>query len=353
MIAIDRFEHLIAPPDLSVREVLRRIELASPNLFQIIVGPDGVVLGTITDGDIRRSVLAGISIDDPVRLMMNPKPRLGYTDAPESHRSLLRGSFFLPIVKRDNRLVRVLVGHRGDIGFRRALVMAGGFGTRLGPLTKTIPKPLLDVGGRPMLDRVLGKLEAAGISEIHVAVHYLADQIETFLAARPSTATIRLIKEERPLGTAGALGRMQSGGDEPVLVINADVESDVNLDALLRFHDRHAYDGTIAVSCHEVTVPFGVVRYTDDGLFSEITEKPTYNYFVSAGIYLLSPEIVALVRGDAPIQMPELLNMAKLRGLKIGIFPLHEYWLDVGRPDDLRQAREGAELRGQRQEEAP
>ena len=329
---------LVCRPDATVAQALTRIDTATPNLFQIVVSEEGQVVGTVTDGDVRRAILRGVIMSDAIDKCMRTTPLLGHVGEDATNRALLRRAWFLPVVNEAGRLDHILVQRLFVQPFNRALVMAGGFGRRLGNLTLETPKPLLCVGGRPILDRVLEQLEATGISNIHVSIHYRADQIREFIANRRNIATISFIEETEPLGTAGALAHLANNIDEPMLVANGDVLTQVDYGALHEFHTRHGYDGTIAVTRYEVQIPFGVIRQTTDSLFAGIDEKPRITQFVAAGLYYLSPEFIALTPRGRPVDMPELLNVASGAGLRIGLFPVHEYWKDVGQPSDLAAA---------------
>jgi NDP-sugar pyrophosphorylase family protein len=218
--------------------------------------------------------------------------------------------------------------------------MAGGEGRRLGEKTRSTPKPLLPIGDRPILEHVLSSLETAGVAQIFVTVHYLGEQIEQYLANRDSRAKIDVVWEPAPLGTAGALGILDGRAPrEPMLVVNGDIVTGVDFAALHEFHTRHGFDGTAAVTRFDVDIPFGVIRYGEDGLFESIEEKPKISSFVAAGVYYLSPEYLPLVPQGQPMDMPDLLNTGKEIGLQTGLFPIHEYWTDVGRPADLEAAQ--------------
>jgi len=338
---VDLAPHLSGPDD-PVRAVMQRID-ASPLLFQIVVDADRRVLGTITDGDIRRAMLHGTDLQAPARACMNTQPKLGRVGDPSGNAAKLArlGSRvpFLPLVDEGGVLRAILYGQKRDGGIGAALVMAGGLGTRLGERTQTTPKPLLPVGGRPILEHVLEGLEGAGVERIYVSVFHLAHQIESFLAARASSASIVTLREPARLGTAGALGLIDPAElARPLLVINGDVITKVDLKALHDFHERNDYDATIAVARHELEIPFGVVRYGDDGLFERVDEKPRLSHFVAAGVYYLGPGFLPLVPKNRAIDMPELLNLGRSIDMKIGLFPIHEYWTDVGRPADLDAA---------------
>jgi len=332
-------EPLLCPPTLTVAQVLARMEQASPNLFQVVLDGDRRVLGTITDGDLRRAILRGETLDSPVERCMRGTPILGRQGEVKANRILAHRAWFLPVVDGEGRLVELLVDQATEFPMNRALVMAGGFGKRLGTLTQATPKPMLPVAGRPILDRVLEQIESAGVTIIDIAVHFLADQIKDFVATRKNAAKVRIIEETEPLGTAGALALISDQLDEPVLVANGDVLTQVDLAALHRFHVRHSYDGTIAVWRHEVEIPFGVIRQTSDGQFLSIDEKPRLSHFVAAGIYYLSPEFAALTPRGRPVDMPEVITNGANAGLRIGLFPVHEYWKDVGRPGDFAAAQ--------------
>jgi dTDP-glucose pyrophosphorylase len=332
----------LCPPTALVRDALARLN-ATEHLFQLIVDAGGVLLGTLTDGDVRRAMLAGGTLDEPVGRFLHRNPIVGKhgEDATNVEKLHKMGGYkaFLPVVDETGCVREILVGGTPDeVGVKTALVMAGGLGTRLGERTKTTPKPLLTVGGRPILDHILSSLESAGVPEVFVSVHYLAEQIESFVDTRSNRATVRVIREDERRGTIGALAQLPRPRRDTVLVMNGDVISDVDFAAFTAFHHRHGYDATIGVKRHEVDIPFGVIRHSAEGLFERIDEKPRIGHFVAGGIYLLGPEFAALVPGDRPMDMPELLNEGRALGLSIGLFPIHEYWRDIGRPHDLADA---------------
>jgi len=334
----DLSKYLSRPTD-SLRTILARIN-ASQYLFQIVVDENGRLLGTITDGDMRRAILQGLSLEATGAECLQTMPRFGRIGDDAKNASLLgsvpRRDQFLPLVDETNCVCEILVSHP-EAGLSAALVMAGGPGSRLGELTRSTPKPLLDVGGRPILDRLLERLEAAGIRRIFIAVHYLAEQIEAFAKMRGSVATIEFIREPERLGTAGALGLIEPGSLDgaSLLVVNGDLVTRADYRAFSDFHSRHGNEGTIGVASYFVDVPFGVVRHDANGLFVGVDEKPRLSHFVAAGVYCLNPEFLGLVPRGRPLDMPELLNRGKSLGLRVGVFPIHEEWADVGRPNDF------------------
>jgi dTDP-glucose pyrophosphorylase len=333
------------PPDATLRDVLARIDQSSPHLFQLVVDKAGMLLGTVTDGDVRRAMLRGAKLEDCVRDWMHVSPMTGLVGQPEDNlrklQSVRSSRAFLPILDGHGVVTEIQVrGRQREGGISSALVMAGGRGTRLGSLTQNVPKPLLPVHGRPILDHVLARIEEADATRVFISVHHFSDQIKSFIAARPNRQPVEFIEESSPLGTAGALTMMRGIHQEsPVLVVNGDVITSVDFTKVHDFHCRHGLDATVCVAQHDIDVPFGVVRYGEDGLFEAIDEKPRISHFIAAGVYYLSPEMIALVPSGRPIDMPELLGIGRKIGLRIGLFPIHEYWRDLGRPGDLDAAQ--------------
>ena len=323
-------------PDTPMREILARFnDLSHP--LHVVLDDGGRLVGTLTDGDIRRALLKGATLDDPVSVAVHKDAIVGRVgDAGVA--ALLRSVPFLPVLNKDDVVVEILVGQRGASTIATALVMAGGLGERLGSRTQSVPKPLLPVGGKPILEHIIARLEDINVGDIFVSAHYLADKIESYIADRNSRSNIRVIRESERLGTAGAVAAIPANGDTPLLVINGDVLTQTDFVAMAEFHHLHDYDATLAVARYDVEVPFGVVRSDEQGLFMGIDEKPAYHHFVAAGIYYLAPQIRALASPNKPIYMPELLNLGRSIGLRIGLFPIHEYWIDVGRPHDLDAA---------------
>lgn len=328
----------LCSPEQPLGAVMRQLNQLL-HQFVIVVDTGKKPVGTVTDGDVRRAVLAGATLDTAIADVMNSSSLVAAIDEPAAAYRMLERVSFLPIVDRRGALVEIWhVAAGGKRGIHTALVMAGGYGRRLGARTEKDPKPLLPVAGKPILDHILDWLDTSGIGEIYVSTHYLADRIKEFLQNRRGATQPKALYEHTLLGTAGALSQLKEPIKGPVLVVNGDVLTKLDLDALANFHHTHGYDGTVAVTPYRISVPFGVIRKDEVGQFDRIDEKPTYTHFVAAGIYLLAPQFCRLVPPDTRIDMPELLNLGRQAGLKIGLFPIHEYWIDVGRADDLDAA---------------
>lgn len=313
-------------------------------LYILVVNSLGVLQGVLTDGDIRRAIIRRVDLSSSIVVAMNSNPTVVSKGQRELAKSIIssvpRLVTFIPEVDGAGRLIGVHVD-RGKVDPPVALVMAGGEGRRLGDRTRSTPKPLVEVRGRPMIEHVLGRLGDAGISKAYISIHYLADAMEHWATTWTGIVKIELVRESVPLGTAGALRFLPQHLASDVLVINADVATNVDLRGLVAFQRQLGADVTIATVRHDVQLPFGVVKYDPSGRFRGITEKPVQSYDVAAGIYLLGPDVRRLINAQERIDMPELLERSREAGLSIGVFPIHESWRDLGRPVDL-EAEEAA-----------
>jgi dTDP-glucose pyrophosphorylase/CBS domain-containing protein len=341
---------LLISPDATVRGAMLCID-RNTSKIALVVDQDRRLVGTITDGDIRRAMLAGVDLAAPAgellerqRAMNEPRPvpltaRLGAE--PSELVSLMRRYEVrqIPLVDDAGRveglaLFEDLVADEEPP--LRAVVMAGGFGTRLGRLTDDTPKPMLPVGDRPVLERIIEQLRDAGIQHVNLTTHYRADIIsDHFGDGREFGVEIEYVPEQQPLGTAGALGLVEAEG--PILVMNGDILTKVDFRAMHRFHDEQAADMTVAVRPYEVRVPFGLVQLADARV-SGIEEKPLVRGFVNAGIYLINSDVCALVPPGERLEMPQLIDRLLTAGRHVVGFPLREYWLDIGQIEDYEQA---------------
>jgi NDP-sugar pyrophosphorylase family protein len=253
----------------------------------------------------------------------------------------------IPLVDGDGRVADIALLKDLALDRRlplRALVMAGGFGTRLKPLTDDRPKSMLPVGDRPLLEMIVEQLEQAGIRQINLATHYRADMIERhFGDGRQFNVEIQYVNEGEPLGTAGALGLLEGpDSGEPILVINGDIVTQVNFRAMLDFHRVHAADMTVAVRPFEIKVPYGVIAVSDV-MVTGISEKPVIRSFVNAGIYLVNSDVRRVIANGERCDMTDIISRLLAAGRRVVSFPLREYWIDIGQADDYAQAVADAE----------
>ena len=339
--------NLVIGPASSVREVMELIDRSGIGIA-LVLDESQHLLGTVTDGDIRRAILAGTDLNSSVGQLLlqrqdhNPLTApLDTSDTMLLHLMNESGVRQIPLVDEDNRVVDVTLLSDLVKEFElpiRAVVMAGGLGTRLRPLTDTLPKPMLPVGSRPLLELIVERLKQSGIRRLNVATHYKGEIIaDHFKDGQDFGVEITYVKEDQPLGTVGALSLLEDSED-PLLVINGDILTHVDFREMLNFHREHNAELTIAVRQYEFNVPYGVVE-TDGVSVKGISEKPTVRQFINAGIYLLNPSVRRLVPVQQQYDMPDLIHRIISEGRQVVCFPVREYWLDIGIADHYIQAQ--------------
>ena len=343
---IKKWEKALVGPSISLEDAIGVLDKAGLRIV-LIVDDDRRLLGTLTDGDVRRALLRHLPLDIGVGEVMCSTPHVAHRDWTRDHvLSVMENTQLLqlPVVDEDGivlgleTLHRLLEARQLD---NPVFLMAGGFGTRLHPLTHDCPKPLLKVGNKAILELILESFIEAGFHRFYVSTHYLPEMIrEHFGDGSRWGVTIQYIHEEHPLGTGGALGLLPH--DEinlPMLMMNGDLLTRINYRGLLDFHDAHDSIATMCVREHEYKVPYGVI--TSDGhRVTGMVEKPVKRYFINAGIYILTPELVRSVKPGTHIDMPTLLENAIGLGRDVTMFPMHEYWLDIGRMEDFHRAQD-------------
>lgn len=341
--------------DLLVREnasVIDVMETIDRNATGVAVVADErrKLLGTITDGDIRRAILAKLDLFTPVSHLLDRRdikrnPHTITAPVGTSHAELIRimndhTIRQIPLVDGEGRVRDVALLSELVKEYElpmTAVVMAGGFGKRLMPLTRDTPKPMLPVGDRPLLERIIGQLSECGVRRINLTTHYKKEIIEEYFGNGEGFGVhINYVAEDEPLGTAGSLCRLEPG-DTPILVMNGDILTSVDFRNMFEFHREHAADLTIALKEFEIEIPYGVVE-TDGLIVSGISEKPRIKHFINAGIYLLNPNICGMVPKNTSFDIPDLIKLViEKRGTVVG-FPIREYWLDIGNVENYEQA---------------
>ncbi len=315
---MNAIEELIVHQDISIREVMSRIDRGAKGIV-LLVDRDDCLVATITDGDVRRAILAGMSLDEKLDRLVAFKKQSGGNgpitvpaDSPrqEQVEAMQRaGVKHVPLVDERGRVValRMLDGLTESTLPVQAVIMAGGFGTRLRPLTDDVPKPMLTVGGRPLLEHTIESLEQAGIRRINVTTHYLPEKISDYFGnGRDFGVELTYVPEDRPLGTAGALG-LVGATEEPLLVINGDILTRVDFRAMLTFHRDQGADLTVGTGLFGVEVPYGVIK-AEGGRVASIQEKPKYDFLINAGIYLLEPSVRRYIPEGERYDMPDLIT---------------------------------------------
>ncbi len=329
-----------------MQDAIRNLD-ATGLQIALVVSNDGILEGTLTDGDIRRGILRGCALETPISEVMYHSPLVAPPDmGREIVLQLMRANrlHHLPVIDAGRRVVGLHLWDEIIAPTSRdnlMIIMAGGLGKRLLPYTEDCPKPMLTVAGKPMLEHIIERAKAEGFNHFVLAVRYLAHKIEShFGDGQRWDVRIEYLREDAPLGTAGALGLLTETPEQAVVVTNGDVLTDVHYGEMLDFHRRHQAAATMAVRQHEWQHPFGVVLTRGVDIIG-FEEKPVHRSNVNAGIYVLEHATLKLLGRNEPCDMPKLFERAQLHGLKTIVYPMHEPWLDVGRPGDLELARLG------------
>jgi dTDP-glucose pyrophosphorylase/CBS domain-containing protein len=344
----ERLASVLVSPSVPIPEALARLQAAGTGLL-LLVDDDRRLFGVLTDGDIRRHILNGQALEGPCGAIASRAPtvvRTGATTA-EMLELMDRAREYvineLPVIGADGRVEGLFLRSdfvTSEVSQVSALIMAGGLGTRLRPLTDSTPKPMLPVGDRPLLQRTLERLSRAGIRDVRVTTRYLAQQItDHFGDGQAFGVDITYLPEERPLGTGGALRKLDN--QQPLFVINGDILTNVDFQAMLAFHREHKAAATVGVRKFELQVPYGVIDCVGARV-TALREKPVQHFLVNAGIYLLEPSVRAFIPGAERFDMTDLIARLLEERQPVASFPIVEYWLDVGQPRDYAQAQHDA-----------
>jgi dTDP-glucose pyrophosphorylase len=338
------FGKILVHADTSLLDAMHRLDKGAAQIV-LIVDENNRLLGTVTDGDTRRALLRGVTLDVPASTIMNKTPFT--VDAGTSREraiALMRKHTIhqLPVLDAAGRVVELITldeALRGAQQETLVVLMAGGLGNRLRPLTETTPKPLLPIGGRPLLEITITNLARQGFGRFLISVNYKANMFRESLAdGKRLGVEIDYVEETERLGTAGALRLLPGRPTSPILVMNGDILTNFDAQQLTAFHRAHGAMATLCVREYQWQIPYGVVQI-ENGRLASIHEKPTRREFVSAGINILSPEALDLIPHNGPFDMPMLMEAAAAAGSPPAIYPLREYWLDIGHLEDLQRAQ--------------
>jgi len=330
-------------PSVTIREALRIIDTGAMRIA-MVVDEEGKLIGTLTDGDIRRGLLRGMNLDDSIRDIYNNQPiSVKISDPKEKiiELAIARRVYQIPVVDDEGRVIRLaeidqLI--KQEKHPNTVVLMAGGLGARLRPLTNHTPKPMLPIGGKPILETVINRFRKQGFSKFVIALNYKGDIIRKYFGNGLTMGVdISYLEENQRLGTAGALGLLKKAPNESFFVMNADILTLVNFESLMDFHIRNGADATMCIREYGMEVPYGVVRLNKDTIVS-IEEKPIQQFYVNAGIYVLTPETLNLIPKGLPLDMTGLFEQAVEKGMNTLSFPIRESWMDIGKPEDYERA---------------
>ena len=346
------WRNLLVTPETPILETLQIIDVNARQIA-LVVDQHERLLGTVTDGDIRRGLLKGRALSDPVSMVMNAYPTVASPyDSRENILALMKIKQLhqIPIVDEDGRIVHVEILDNLLQPVKKnnwVVLMAGGLGTRLRPLTEDCPKPLLKVGNKPLLETILLSFVEQGFHRFYISVKYKAEMIQEYFGNGQSWGVdIRYLHETNSLGTAGALSLLPERPTDSFIVMNGDLLTKVNFEQLLDFHKTYRAQATMCVREYDHQVPYGVVKLDKHRLLG-IEEKPVQRFFVNAGIYVLNPEVIEFIPHNQYFDMPSLFDVLVKEKKQTIAFPIREYWLDIGRLADFERANmEFAEVFG-------
>lgn len=339
------WQQVLINPQTSLRATIEVIDQAALQIA-LVVDEQQKLVGVVTDGDIRRALIRGLPLEHPVQDVMNKRPKVA---APNDSKSqliaLMEGHhlYQLPIVDEQGRILRLesLQSLYKQPAFPNPVfLMAGGFGTRLRPYTDDCPKPLLEIGGKPILETIIENFIKSGFKQFFIAVHYRSQQIKDYFGDGSRWGvTINYIDEAEPLGTAGAIGLLPEGlPDVPLIVMNGDILTQIDFSRLLAYHNEQQAIATLCVRQYEYQIPYGVVS-SEHQRVTRIEEKPLQSCLANAGIYVLDHSLIQTIALQKKLDMPTLLNQQVMLGETVASFPVNDYWLDIGREADFLRAQ--------------
>lgn len=330
-------------PSALIKDAINVLSEAALRIV-LIVDENLTLLGTVTDGDIRRALLKDLTLNSPISEVINKKPFVVSQNYPKAEVLRIMSAnkiFQIPVVSEDLRLIDLYLWDELSSPAGRdntIVIMAGGKGTRLLPKTENMPKPMLHLGEKPILEHIIERARAEGFSQFILAIQHLGEVIEEYFGDGKSLGVnISYVKEMTPLGTAGALSLIEPKLSQPIIVTNGDVLTDVKYGDILDFHNHNNGRATMAVQLREWQNPYGVVN-TDGIEIISYEEKPVTRNLINAGVYVINPSVLGLLTDSTPCDMPQLFELARTKGMKTLAYFAHESWIDVGTHEDFNLA---------------
>ena len=340
MPATKRWQDAVLPATSTIEQAIRNLDKVAIKII-LVVNEKSEFEGTISDGDIRRGLLSGLEFQSSISSVIHKN---ALVVPPSMGRDLVLQLMVankiqqIPILNEARQVVGLHLWDEitsNPVRSNVMIIMAGGEGTRLRPHTETCPKPLLPIAGKPILEHIIENAKLEGFSNFIISINYLGDMIVDYFGSGDRWGVnIHFVREDSPLGTAGALGLLDPIPTEAFIITNGDVITDIRYGELLDFHNRYKASATMAVRVHEWQNPFGVVQTSGMEIVG-FEEKPIVRSHINAGVYALSPEVLKLLAPNVHCDMPTIFERAKAQGLQTVAYPMHEPWLDIGRPADL------------------
>lgn len=339
------WQQVLIKPETTLRTTIEVIDRGALQIALVVDERDKLV-GVVTDGDIRRALIRGFSLEHPVADVMNKRPKIAaLNDSKTQLIAIMEGHhlYQLPVVDDQGRVVRLeslQALYKQPSYPNPVFLMAGGFGTRLRPYTEDCPKPLLEIGGKPILETIIENFVKSGFRTFYIAVHYRSAQIKDYFGDGGRWGvSIAYIDEVEPMGTAGAIGLLPDDlPDVPLIVMNGDILTQIDFSRLLAYHNEQQAIATLCVRQYEYQIPYGVVNLDQQRVIG-IEEKPLQSCLANAGIYVLDHSLIKSIAAQKKLDMPTLLNQQVAAGEVVSVFPVNDYWLDIGREADFLRAQ--------------
>lgn len=337
-------KHLFSIKD-NVRNALIRLNELSADAILIVVNDDNVLKGSLTDGDLRRGFISGLGFEDALDKFIQPNPKFIFED--DFNQELLetyrKNNYkIIPIVNKDMEVVDILnFKTRSTLLPVDAVLMAGGEGKRLRPLTENTPKPLLKVGDKPIIEYNVDRLAQVGIKNIYLSINYLGEQLEAYFKdGKDKNLNIQYIKEVKPMGTIGSVHLVEQFEHNEIIVMNSDLLTNIDFADFYKTFKEAGADMAVAATIYSVNIPYAVLETDEGQKVKSLKEKPRYNYYSNAGIYILKKELLKMIPKDTFFDITDLMEQILGMNFNIVTYPINGYWLDIGKPDDFRKAQE-------------
>lgn len=328
----------------NVRDALAKLNLLKTNTILIVVDEQECLIGSLTDGDLRRGFINGLNFESAISEFLQPNPLYVFEHEvlkTDFNTLRLRNFMVVPIVDKSLKVVRILtLSNIQSVLPADVFIMAGGRGQRLMPLTANTPKPMLHVGDKPILEHNIDRLIKFGINNIYLSVNYLAEQIQNYFGdGSDKGVNIKYVREDKPLGTLGAVKMVKDLQHDYVMVMNSDLLTDIDFNGFFKAFIRSGADMAVATTMYEVNVPYGVMEIGSGNRVSALREKPCYTYYSNAGIYIIKKELLSLVPHNEFYNVTDLMESLIEEGKKLVSFPILGYWLDIGKHEDFEKAQ--------------
>lgn len=338
-----KVEEIKISPTISIRQAMEIIDKGAMKIA-LVVNEEDVLIGILTDGNIRRGLLSGLTMEDSIETIYNKKPTICQINDPKEkiiQLAISRKIYQIPLIDESGRVIKLAeIDHliQKEKIPNPVVIMAGGMGKRLLPLTENTPKPMLKVGGRPILETLISRLQQQGFTEIFISINYKGEQIKEYFGdGRLFGVNIRYIEETSRMGTAGALSIMREKPEHPVLIMNGDILTNVNFENLVDFHHKTKAEATMCIREYGLEVPYGVVKLNKHNIIA-IEEKPVQQFYVNAGIYVLNESVVNSLDSGVAIDMTQIFESLVHQKRETVSFPIREFWMDIGKIEDFNRA---------------